>query len=409
MTAKMSLLSYEKTRTLVLCATFLMLLFSLVGSNVFLILFLGLTVWMYPDPIFFFAPNKLGWLFILVFFFHIISFLWVEDIHRYVKFIERNLSWLIFPLLLSDKLKGAIDLKLFKKVVFIGLVIFALINELILVYDFFTTTVHEKTVRLFFSRYYQLSNAIRISNIHHSYLSLYNIIGLIFGLSIMKKSNRPFLAAVGSLLLLFYNFQLGSRIFFAISSLFFFYACVVVFLKGDKYLKIFLICFVAGLLWFAKPILAHSYARFVSRIEATFATRPTPSELYRPDRWKICAELIQENLLLGLGPADIEKELQIKYRENNFTISVSEKYNSHNQYLDYMLRFGIFGGLLLISTLGLTCINTYLNREYDIMVIFIIFAVAMMTENYLSVQRGIVPFCMLSVMFYKESFKAKTT
>ncbi len=324
----MSLLSYEKVRTLVLCAALLMLLFSLVASNVFLILYLVITVWMYPSSKYFFATNKLGWLFILVFFLHVISFLWTEDLYRYVKFIERNLSWFVFPLLLSDKLKGAIDLKLFKKVVFIGLVIFALINELILVYDFFTTTAHEKTVRLFFSRYYQLSNAIRISNIHHSYLSLYNIIALIFGMSIINNNNRPFLAAFGSLLLLFYNFQLGSRVFFAISFLFFFYACVLVFMKGDKYLKLFLICVVAGLIWFAKPILGHSYARFVSRIEATFTPRSAPLEYYRPDRWIICVELIQENLLIGLGPADVEKELQIKYRENNFRISVSEKYNS---------------------------------------------------------------------------------
>ena len=409
MIAKISLLRYDKIRTLVLCAALLMLLFSLVASNLFIILYLVLTVWMYPDPKFFFQQNKLGWLFILVFFFHVVSFLWTEDMYRYVQFIERNLSWVVFPLLLSDKLKRAIDLKLFKKVFFIGLVIFALINELVIVYDFITTTAHEKTVRLFFSRYYQLGNAIRISDIHYPYLSLYNTIAIIFGITIMKMSNRSFWAATGLLLLLFYNFQLGSRVFFVINFLFLFYACIVIFLKGDKYLKVFLICILVGIVWFAKPVLAHSYARFVSRLEATYAPRNAPSEFYRPDRWKICVELIQDNLLLGLGPADVENKLQVKYIENNFKISVSEKYNSHNQYLDYTLRFGIFGGLLLISALGLVCINAYFNKEYDIMAIFLVFAVAMMTENYLSVQRGIVPFCILSVMFYKESFKTKTT
>lgn len=409
MTVKMSLLRYERARTLLLCAALLMLLFSLIASNIFLILYLVFTVWIYPNAKFFFKPNKLGWLFISIFIFHIISFFWTEDTHRYFSFIERNLSWLIFPLILADKVKEKIDLKLFKKVVFIGLVIFALINELAIINDFFTTTAHEKTVRLFFSRYYQLSNAIRISNIHHSYLSLYNIIGLIFGLSFMKNSTRPLLAAVGSLLLLFYNFQLGSRIFFAISLLFFFYACIFLFHRGDKYLKIFLVSIVVGFIWFSKPILSHSYSRFISRIEATFAPRTTPSEFYRPDRWKICFELIQDNPILGLGPADVEKGLQAKYRENDFMISVSEKYNSHNQYLDYALRFGLIGGLLLISILGLLCVNTCLNRNYDIMLVFLVFSIAMITENYLSVQRGIVPFCMLSALFYNESFKTKTT
>ncbi|NND10752.1 MAG: O-antigen ligase family protein [Flavobacteriaceae bacterium] len=332
---------------------------------------------------------------------------WTEDMHRYVQFIERNLSWVLFPALLSNKLKESIDLKLFKKVFFIGLVIFALINELIIVYDFITTTVHEKTVRLFFSRYYQLSNSIRISDIHYPYLSLYNTIAIIFGISIIKRKGRSFWIAIGLLLLLFYNFQLGSRVFFVINFIIFFYACVIIFLKGDKYLRIFLLCILAGILWYAKPVLAHSYARFVSRLEATYAPRNSLSEFYRPDRWKICVELIKDNLLIGLGPADVEKSLQAKYIENNFTISVSEKYNSHNQYLDYTLRFGIFGGLLLITTVGLLCINAFLNKEYDMMAIFLVFAIAMMTENYLSVQRGIVPFCMLALLFHNKYVKNK--
>ena len=173
-------------------------------------------------------------------FFHVISALWTEDMYRYVQFLERNLSWVVFPVLLSDKLRQSIDLKLFKKVFFIGLVIFALINEVAIIYDFITTTAHEKTVRLFFSRYYQLSNSIRISDIHYPYLSLYNTIAIIFGISIMRISNKSFWTATGLFLLLFYNFQLGSRVFFVINFIFFFYACVVIFLNGDKYLKFFL-------------------------------------------------------------------------------------------------------------------------------------------------------------------------
>ncbi|MBT8393609.1 MAG: O-antigen ligase family protein [Bacteroidia bacterium] len=400
-------MNYDKIRTLVLCSAFLALLFSLTASSLFIIIFIVLTVWEFRDPKIYIQQNKLGWLFFLIFIFHLISVFWTEDMHRYVQFIERNLSWVLFPALLSNKLKESIDLKLFKKVFFIGLVIFALINELIIVYDFITTTVHEKTVRLFFSRYYQLSNSIRISDIHYPYLSLYNTIAIIFGISIIKRKGRSFWIAIGLLLLLFYNFQLGSRVFFVINFIIFFYACVIIFLKGDKYLRIFLLCILAGILWYAKPVLAHSYARFVSRLEATYAPRNSLSEFYRPDRWKICVELIKDNLLIGLGPADVEKSLQAKYIENNFTISVSEKYNSHNQYLDYTLRFGIFGGLLLITTVGLLCINAFLNKEYDMMAIFLVFAIAMMTENYLSVQRGIVPFCMLALLFHNKYVKNK--
>lgn len=410
MNIKMAMPTLKIVPTLLLCASFLMLLFSLPASNILLILFIGVMVFRYyRDPQFFFSPNRLGWLFILIFFFHVVSFLWTEDTDRYVKFIERNLSWIIFPIVLSDKSQKTIDLELFKKIIFIGLVLFTLINEMAIIIDFFTTTAHEKTVRLFFSRYYQLGNAIRISGIHYPYLSLYCTIAMVFGLSVLKRANNPFWTATGILLLLFYNFQLGSRLFFVINFLLFFYACAIIFFKGNMYLRVFLICFLAGSFWFAKPILAHSYARFVSRLEATFEPRNAPSEFYRPDRWKICLGLIQDNLLLGVGPADIEKELQIKYKENDFKISVLEKYNTHNQYLDYVLRFGVFGGLLLISILALVFVNTYLNKEYDLTVIFLVFAIAMMTENYLSVQRGIVPFCMLSVLFYKKTSKENIT
>nr|WP_299171055.1 O-antigen ligase family protein [uncultured Allomuricauda sp.] len=406
MSAKLSQASHEKLCTWLLALALLLLLTSLAASNIGLILFLFVIILRYPSAKVFFAPSRLGWIFVTVFLFHVISFFWTDQVHRYLPFLERNLSWVLFPLLLSENIKKRIDLDLFKKTIFFGLVFFALINEAFIIFDFVTTDVHEKTVRLFFSRYYQLGNAIRISDIHYPYLSLYNTIGLVFGLSILNRAKRSILATVGILILLFYNFQLGSRVFFVINFLFVFYTCVVIFLDGSKYLRMMLAGVLIAVFWFAKPILAHSYSRFVSRIEATFESRNAPSEFYRPDRWKMSADLIRENLFLGLGPADVENELQIKYLENNFKISVSEKYNTHNQYLDYLLRFGILGGILLISILGIILYNAYVNKNYEAMIIFLVFSIAMITENYLSVQRGIVPFCLLSILLNKQPPKA---
>ncbi len=63
MTEKMSLLKYDKVRTMVLCAALLMLLFSLVPSNILIILFLVLTLWKYQDPKIYLQQNTLGWFF----------------------------------------------------------------------------------------------------------------------------------------------------------------------------------------------------------------------------------------------------------------------------------------------------------------------------------------------------------
>ena len=408
MSVKLLQLKHDKLCTLLLSFSLLLLTVSLVVSNILLILFVIAILWKNPNLKYVFTPNVLGWLFIAVFALHVISIFWTVDLDRYFPFLERNLSWVLFPLVLSDRLRVHVDLSLFKKVVFYGLAAIALLNEGLMLYDFITTDVHEKSVRLFFSRYYQLGNAIRISDIHYPYLSLYNAIGLAFGLSILSKGKHILLVSTGIFLLLLYNFQLGSRVFFILNFIFAFFSFILIFKKATRLFRLVLVSLMLVVLWFAKPMLAHSYARLESRLEATFKPRTAPSEFYRPDRWKLCLELISENLALGVGPADVESELQKKYMANGFKISVTEKYNTHNQYLDYLLRFGVIGGLLLIGILGVIIYTSYLDKNYDVMVIFLIFAIAMITENYLSVQRGIVPFCLLATLFINQTFKVKS-
>ncbi len=65
--------------------------------------------------------------------------------------------------------------------------------------------------------------------------------------------------------------------------------------------------------------------------------------------WKTAWERSQEDLLFGVGAADGKDELNQAYEDTNQVFLSKYKFPTHNQYLDFLLKFGILGvvGVLL--------------------------------------------------------------
>lgn len=108
--------------------------------------------------------------------------------------------------------------------------------------------------------------------------------------------------------------------------------------------------------------------------------------------------IIKDHFFIGVGPDNAQKSLNKCY--DTFTYKSYEDftkvtYNTHNQYLDQMLKFGVIGLLLFLFSLF------YFFKKIDVLyqVFMIMIALSFLTENILDRQIGVVFFSLLNTMF----------
>ena len=118
-------------------------------------------------------------------------------------------------------------------------------------------------------------------------------------------------------------------------------------------------------------------------------------------------EGIKQNWIFGVGPANVQKELDNCYSaytyRNQYDDFNKKTYNTHNQYFDVLLKFGIFGLLFFIVFL-FWGIN-YKSEYYYIFLLLIFFS--MLTENILNRQVGIVFFNFFNCLFFVQHLKTQ--
>lgn len=109
----------------------------------------------------------------------------------------------------------------------------------------------------------------------------------------------------------------------------------------------------------------------------------------RMSRWISGWEAFLEQPILGYGSGSEILVLSKKYKENNMFRSLSQAYNSHNQFLSYLIKFGIVGTTLLMIFF---VYNIFISaREKDLCqfsffsMIFLVFLI----ENYLDRNMGV--------------------
>ena len=101
---------------------------------------------------------------------------------------------------------------------------------------------------------------------------------------------------------------------------------------------------------------------------------------------------IKENWLFGLGPGGSESYLNSCYEGFESPLYLQNKFNTHNQYLDYWLSYGLFGLLSLILLFVTSVIVAVRKKILLGGVLIIFFAICILTENVFSRQVGIISF-----------------
>lgn len=254
----------------------------------------------------------------------------------------------------------------------------------------------EKNWLRLFSFEYTYNRFLSPLDMHPTYLAILIIVSNYFVYN-FKKVNK----AVRILLLLFN----AIGIFFVMSRvgiIIFFFQVALLFFFLDRKKKIVygismvIIVLATGLLYQFQ--LRHFYVLQRLSLELTWDLNPTnvDSEINnrvaddsRIARWSTIIQAIEKKPVLGYGVGSEKSVLYDIYGENDLIISQERQYNTHNQFLFFLLETGIIGFFVFLAYF---IVNVkYAFDKNDIFLFLFLFTVffACLFENYLNRTMGI--------------------
>lgn len=124
-------------------------------------------------------------------------------------------------------------------------------------------------------------------------------------------------------------------------------------------------------------------------LSPTFAGQTVEPRL---ERWKISVNLIRKSPLIGYGTGSEIQLLQEQYFAKKFYSSYLHRLNSHNQYLSFLIKTGIWGLSIYIVTLAYSFKRAIKKRDVVFFSFLILIVVVSLSENVLDADKG--------VMFY---------
>lgn len=116
----------------------------------------------------------------------------------------------------------------------------------------------------------------------------------------------------------------------------------------------------------------------------------------RLERWKIAGELISKSPLIGYGAGTEVAILGDRFFERRFYSSYLHHLNSHNQYLSFLLKSGIWGLAAYGATLAYGFKNAIRKKDMLFFSFMLMIAIVSLSENVLDMDKG--------VMFYSFFF-----
>lgn len=99
--------------------------------------------------------------------------------------------------------------------------------------------------------------------------------------------------------------------------------------------------------------------------------------------WKSAWELSEKNLPFGVGASDGKPELVKYYKETNQHFLAKYEFPTHNQFLDFLLKFGILGPLVVILYIFTIGYLGYSLKNAIILSFFMIFFTSNLTDDFL--------------------------
>ncbi|PBJ12702.1 O-antigen ligase [Flavobacterium sp. ACN6] len=333
----------------------------------------------------------------------VISFFFIEDKKLAMRFLEKNVAFLIFPLFMiinkrffyESTLRKSITVFIISNIILASYIwIVILSNGYLKVME--SDTYYNPIIRNFFSD---------ISEIHLPYLGILFVFSSLVILNAIFSATKKisyinFFRCLSIGLLIFSVISFAARlalVLFIVLSVFLLFKRV-----SAVWIKISFVLFISTLFFLVFTI--PSSKKRVDEIWNSKLILPNKTQKSEEVNFRYgiyhCVNLVlKENWIIGVGPGNVQKKLDncyLGYTYKNYDDYSKIEYNSHNQYLDIWLKYGIFG-LALFFVFLLWGIKN-INIHYGIF-LFIIMT-AMLTENIFDRQVGVVFFTFFNTLFF---------
>ena len=119
----------------------------------------------------------------------------------------------------------------------------------------------------------------------------------------------------------------------------------------------------------------------------------------RFEYWKVAANIIKDNLFIGVGTGDVQDSFDEYYVKMKSKLDPKWRLHSHNQYLSIAVAFGLIGLLWFLFTLFYPMIKLKMTFDYLYITFFIIALISFFTEDTLETQAGVTFYGFLNSFF----------
>lgn len=332
----------------------------------------------------------------------VMSFLFFsEHLNEALKDLETKGAFIVFPFFMYS-CKDFINTKTLKKV----LISFTTSNIILAIYIWWLIYDQGFLEMLERDSYnHPVFRTLIVNNI-----SIYlPYLGLLFGFSciilmhffiVIKPrlvSKVAILFLVAFLLVTMAIFSARMAIFASIFSIMYYILKVVN--NTKRTVTVILIIIVTSLLFLLPPV-----KRRIQEITKSELVLPNKAQLsenvnFRYGIYYCSKEVLKINWLFGLGLGDVQNELNLCYQDfdyRNFDDFTARQYNSHNQYLNEWMTYGIFGlGLFVYFLYYFFKKGTTLHKSFLILIFL-----SLLTENLFEREIGVMLFAFFNTLFF---------
>ncbi len=344
-----------------------------------------------------------------VFIIYVISLIYSDNVKEGFSFVVRVLPMLIFPVIFGVFRKGKLKSKHIQNI--INIYIIALVLGLIYIHIYLGINFKATSS-------WEYRNAFEaLTKVHGTYYSLWLAFGvLILFLKIVKaiKAKKIAFAFVFIFILSYFMYWqtvIGARLPLITTVLL---LITTIFLKIRKQKIVFLSVLLFAILgsvflkpnYFKKTLNFKAYKFTLPKGDYHIEHKNMTSEQIRMGIYHCSFGLIKDSWVYGYGIGDVESKLQNCYKQKiDSNVYQLFNYNSHNQYLHFLLSSGIIGLLVFLISIFLPIYLSVQSSNYLYLLFSLLLITSFLTENVLNRHDGVLLYSFFNAIFAFQNKK----
>lgn len=343
--------------------------------------------------------------FSLFYLYEILTLLYTENVDRGFKVLLRNITFLIMPIafsLVKDIMtRKTIRFFFISYILSLFVLGISLVFFLVSFFEIYSLNLLSLGIQNWKFKHALLYNFYK--ELHPTYLSVSFLLGVIISIHGILKNNwrwiNFFLVFFFTLIIILLSSRIVIISYIVVVPIFVLLSTKILNFKKLFYLFIACVivsCISINLVEERKVDALKAYAKNSLNINEDNVSR---IEIY-----KTSFSIIEENVFFGVGVGDVKNELKTKYKARSLKqYYVNKVFNSHNQYLHYLIEGGLPLFILFLLTLIHLFYNAIKNKDYLFFCFLLVIFLVLFTENLFNRINGVFFFSLFcSILYYRK-------